>query len=76
MNSLTAQNPIRLARKRAKLTQQALGKRVGVKKAAVCSWETGRYRPDAARGLQLVKLLPGLTMDQIYAAAPQNGKAA
>lgn len=67
MKTKTQINPIRAARKRAKLTQQALGKLVQVQKAAVCGWETNRYKPDARRALKLVEVLPGLTMAAIFA---------
>lgn len=38
-------NEIRSIRQRAELTQAELGKRVGVTRDAVASWEIGRTRP-------------------------------
>jgi phage repressor protein C with HTH and peptisase S24 domain len=48
---------IRDARIKAKLSQAALGKLLGVSKAAVSQWETGRNMPDPRRLQALLKAL-------------------
>ena len=67
MDNVPAPSHIRKARERAKLTQQALGALVGTKRGSVSGWEKGRFRPDPTRAVLLVRFLPGLTLDQIYA---------
>lgn len=42
-------NPIREARLRKRLTQEALASRLGVTKATISGWETGRDKPDSSR---------------------------
>ena len=37
---------IRLARNKVELTQEELADKIGVKRAALASWETGRAKPD------------------------------
>ena len=37
---------IRLARNKTELTQEVLADKIGVKRAALASWETGRAKPD------------------------------
>lgn len=48
---------IRAARKKAKLSQPELGKRLGVSKAAVSQWETGRNMPDPRKLPDILKVL-------------------
>ena len=56
---------IREARIAKGLSQEELGERVGVKKAAVSKWETGRVYPRPRQARQLAKAL-GITVDDIY----------
>ena len=48
---------IRLARKRADLTQAELGKKLGVGQSAVSQWETGETRPDVRKSIELSEAL-------------------
>lgn len=59
-------HPIRSARLKAKLSQQALAKRLGVTKATVSGWECGHYRPGIDLALKLTSVLRGLTVQAIY----------
>lgn len=45
----TSTNPIRVARQRKRLTQEALAARVGVTKSAISGWENGRDNPESSR---------------------------
>jgi transcriptional regulator with XRE-family HTH domain len=45
VNGLQLNQVIRIARTKAGMSQQALGRAVGVSKAAVSSWELGHTRP-------------------------------
>lgn len=62
-------NPIRAARLAANLNQSAVAQRVGVEIPTVSRWETGKHLPEPDAAKRLVKALPGLTLEQIYAAA-------
>lgn len=42
-------SPIREARQRKRLTQDALAAQLGVTKSAISGWENGRDNPDSAR---------------------------
>lgn len=60
-------HPIAKARKKANLTQTEVAKRVGVATAAVSLWESGRRTPRVDHAKKLVRVLPGLSLDRIYA---------
>lgn len=72
--STAKDHPIRLARKRKNLTQQALAQAVGVTSSAVSRWESGIDEPTPRTAIALCKLLPGLRFEHIYIA--QQGRAA
>lgn len=67
-------HPIRLARLAANMTQSGLALAVGVTKASVSRWESGADQPTPARAKDLVRVLPGLTLEKVY--APQGRAAA
>lgn len=48
---------LRGKRQALELSQEELGKRVGVNKQAVCNWEAGRREPDLERLILLCKVL-------------------
>lgn len=59
---------IATARRKAGKTQQELADEIGVTRSAVAQWEMVRgTRPDPTHAVALVKALPGLTLQQIYA---------
>lgn len=64
-----SEHPIRAARRAAGKTQHEVGEHLGVEKAAVSKWETGRCLPRPAQAAGLVNLLPGLTLEAIYSGA-------
>lgn len=66
-------HPIRAARHQAGLTQAALAIAVGVTKASVSRWESWTDQPTPEKAKTLVKVLPDLTLDDIYAS---QGRAA
>lgn len=59
-------NPIRAARLRKRLTQKRVADKLGVTKAAVSGWECGRMEPAPRTAIALVRLLPGLKIEEIY----------
>lgn len=67
-------HPIRLARKRKKLTQEQLAVRLHVTASAISRWESGTDEPEPRKALRLCKLLPGLKFADIY--PDQQGRAA
>ena len=42
-------NPIRIARLRKRLTQEALAAQLGVTKSTISGWENGRDKPESSR---------------------------
>lgn len=52
-------NPIRSARLARRLTQDQLGRAVGVSKATICGYEADRYVPGPAKILRLARALTG-----------------
>lgn len=52
------------ARKKAGLSQIAVGEKLGVAAAAVCQWETGKTYPDSRRLPEIAKLY-GCTVDEL-----------
>lgn len=68
-------SPIRAARKAKRLSQQEVADKVGVSKATVSDWERGRMFPRPDKAVALVRVLPGLTLNKLY-AANQPQKAA
>lgn len=54
------------ARKKAGLSQTAVGEKLGVAAAAVCQWETGKTYPDSRRLPEIAKLY-GCTVDELLA---------
>lgn len=65
-------NPIRTARKAKRLSQQEVADKVGVSKATVSDWERGRMFPRPDKAMALVRALPGLTLNKLYAANQQK----
>ncbi|WP_130617974.1 helix-turn-helix transcriptional regulator [Dyella amyloliquefaciens] len=66
----TAQlHPIRAARLKRRLTQQEVADRLGVTKGTVSRWETGTDEPMPRTAIALIRVLPGLTFQQIYREA-------
>lgn len=61
-------NPIRAARKAKRLTLQEVADKVGVSKTAVAEWERGEKFPRPDNAAALVRALPGLTLNKLYAA--------
>lgn len=57
-------NIIRILRKEKGLTQEALGKMLNLKKAAISKYETGRVIPDLQTAQKLANIL-GTTIDDI-----------
>lgn len=64
-------NPIRDARHKAGLTMQQVADALGIHESAVGQWEMRNKptRPAPENAVKLTRLLPGLTLDQIYASA-------
>ena len=58
------------ARKKAGLSQVAVGEILGVAAAAVCQWETGKTYPDPRRLPESAKLY-GCTVDELLADEQQ-----
>lgn len=55
------------ARKHHGLTQERVAAVIGVSRSAVAQWEMENgTRPDPANARKLMKLLPGLTFNDIY----------
>lgn len=54
------------ARKKAGLSQIAVGEKLGVAAASVCQWETGKTYPDSRRLPEIAKLY-GCTVDELLA---------
>lgn len=61
-------HPIRSARIACGMTQDELGLRLGVSKATVSKWETGRAEPQPAEAVELTRVFrrQGLTLQAIY----------
>lgn len=66
--SKNATHPIRRARLRHGLTQEALGRAIGVTKATVCKWEQGGALPEPAMAFQLAKRLK-IDLEAVYTSA-------
>ncbi|CAN7330868.1 helix-turn-helix domain-containing protein [Pseudoxanthomonas sp. LjRoot143] len=66
--SQTDTHPIRKGRARHKLTQEALGRAVGVTKATVCKWEQGQALPEPAVAMDVAKRLK-IPLEDVYASA-------
>ena len=47
-------------RQRARLSQDAIGRAVGVSRVAVCRWESGQRAPSGDAAVRLAKLLRDL----------------
>lgn len=45
------------ARKKNKLTQEQLARKLGLAKSTISSWENGRSRPTIATGFKLAEIL-------------------
>lgn len=52
---MTTKHPLFEYRKKREISQEALAAKVGVRRAAVCRWETGRVRIPADRAIELEK---------------------
>ena len=63
-------------RQRAKLSQEAIGRAVGVSRVTVLRWENGERAPSGAPAVQLAKLLRQLEAMESRAARPQRQKEA
>lgn len=61
-------HPIRRARLRHGLTQESLGRAVGVTKATVSKWEQGDSLPEPAVAIDLAKRLK-INLESVYASA-------
>ena len=57
MSNPDAGNVIRIARIKAGFSQTSLAKRLNVKQATVCNWETGRSLPKPQTMVRLSELL-------------------
>lgn len=66
MRTIYISQNIKYLRKQKKLTQEALGKAVGVKKAAVSTYEIGRNYPSVEALLKLVDLFEVNLEDLFY----------
>lgn len=63
-------HPIASARKDAGMSQEELARKLKVTRGAVSQWEMHRgTRPDPTNAIRLTQLLPGLSLDRIYASA-------
>ena len=52
------------ARRRSKLSQAEVAKKVGVDQSTVCLWETGKTKPRASI-LPIIAALYGVTVDEL-----------
>jgi DNA-binding XRE family transcriptional regulator len=66
--SPTDTHPIRDARIRHQLTQEVLGRALGVTKATVSKWEQGQALPEPPVAFRLADALD-LTLEDVYASA-------
>lgn len=62
------EHPLRKARLARQLSQEQVGKAVGVTKASVSAWEQGRKLPEPATAIRLGRLL-NLPLETIYREA-------
>jgi len=62
---------IRSARKKADLTQEQLGERLGVTKGNVSAWETGKHEPSYAQ-IQEISVITKCAMPDATALAPTS----
>ncbi|MEX3961058.1 S24 family peptidase [Paraburkholderia sp. EG286B] len=63
---------IRAARKKAALTQEQLGERLGVTKGNVSAWENGRHEPSYAQ-IQEIAALSNMPLPDTERAMPASG---
>ena len=68
-NTANLNHPIRTARLRAKLTQQALADILGVDQSTISCWESGTKLPTPGMAVRLKDALRGLTLDKISGQA-------
>lgn len=61
-------HPIRAARLKKRLSQQALGERIGVTKAAISKWESGATHPEVETAKKLAAELR-IRLEDVYAEA-------
>ncbi|MDA5547389.1 helix-turn-helix transcriptional regulator [Yersinia massiliensis] len=64
---------IRQARKQLKLTQESLGKKIGVSKATLSQWESGTTEPNGKNLVNLAKEL-GVSVEWLLDGAEQSKK--
>ncbi|HKP08304.1 MAG TPA: helix-turn-helix transcriptional regulator [Microbacterium sp.] len=71
---MTLDDRIRSWRKCRKLSQRALGAKIGVSGASIAQWEDGSTSPTHANLEKLVSSLE-LTMEQFYGPTPDEAAA-
>lgn len=64
----TEPHPIRAARLKRRLSQEALGQRIGVTKAAISKWESGATHPEVDTAKRLAAELR-MKLEDVYAKA-------
>lgn len=69
---MALENAIRRCRRQAALRQQDLADALGVSKAVVCGWETGRFDPTPRHAIALTKVLRCLKFEDIYPLPESN----
>ncbi|MDR5611386.1 MULTISPECIES: helix-turn-helix transcriptional regulator [unclassified Arsenophonus] len=65
---------IRQARNNNKITQESLGKRIGVSKATISQWESGTTEPNGKNLVSLAKAL-GVTVEWLLNGSEKNPEA-
>lgn len=66
---------IRSLREKKKLTQDKLGERIGVDRATISKYESGKHAPEFGNLLQLAGIL-GVELSELFAAAEGKERAA
>jgi len=71
MNRPDIQISLAAARVNAKMTQNDVAEALGISKATICNWETGRTEPSIAQARRLSELY-GIALDYIFLPEQSN----
>jgi len=71
---ITLKNHIKQHRARLDITQEELGKMVGVRRQTILSIEKGQYNPSALLAFRIAKAL-GMRADELYELIEQEGES-